>query len=408
MKPTARFALSAFVLLGSTVGCSTSSGTGGSGGGRSANAVTAARNLQPGTVSLPRATPESQGVRSAGIRQFVETANARIDTLHSFMLVRHGKVVAEGWWKPQTPDTSHVMHSLSKSFTSTAIGLAAAEGKLNIDDPVIKFFPEEAPAKPSKNLQAMRIRDLLMMSTGHNGLPVFTPDEPWTKTFLNHPVEFKPGTHFAYNSPGSYMLSAIVQKATGQKVVDYLQPRLFEPLGIKQPVWLESPQGVSTGGWGLYLRTEDIAKFGQLYLQKGKWNGKQLLPESWVVMATARQTSNGSDPARDWDQGYGYQFWRCRHNAYRGDGAFGQICLVMPDQDAVLAITADTRDMQAELNVVWETLLPAMQATALPEDPVEQARLRETIAKLAVPADHKENPIKLPGAATRPATQQVR
>jgi len=355
-------------------------------------------------TSLPRATPESQGVSSAAIRAFIEEADAKVDTMHSVILVRHGKVVAEAWWKPQTSDTPHVMHSLSKSFTSTAIGLAAAEGKLSIDDPVLKFFPEEAPEKPSKNLQSMRIRDLLMMSTGHSTLPVFKPEEPWVKTFLHHPVEFKPGTHFVYNSPGSYMLSAIVQKATGQTTLDYLKPRLFEPLGIENPTWLVSPQGVSTGGWGLMLRTEDVAKFGQLYLQKGKWNDKQILTPQWVEMATARQTSNGSDPTRDWDQGYGFQFWRCRHGAYRGDGAFGQFCVVLPEQDAVIAITADTRDMQAELNIVWDKLLPAFSKEPLPENAEEQAKLKNAIAKLAVRPGHKENQIKLPGSpATQPA-----
>ena len=355
---------------------------------------------------LPRATPESQGVSSAGVRAFVEAADANIDTLHGFVLVRHGKVVAEGWWSPQTADTPHVMHSLSKSFTSTAVGLAVAEGKLSIDDPVLKFFPEDAPPKLSKNLQAMRVRDLLTMSTGHQTEPKFNADEPWTKTFLAHPVEFKPGTHFLYNSPGSYMLSAIVQKVTGQTVREYLLPRLFEPLGIKEPNWMTSPQGISTGGWGLELRTEDVAKFGLLYLQKGMWKGKQIVPAEWVAQATARQMSNGSDPTKDWDQGYGFQFWRCRHGAFRGDGAFGQFCLVMPEQDAVLAITADTGDMQAELNVVWDKLLPAMaSADALPENAAELAKFKEVISKLAVRPEHKDRVLKLPGSpATGPAT----
>jgi CubicO group peptidase (beta-lactamase class C family) len=180
------------------------------------------------------------------------------------------------------------------------------------------------------------------------------------------------------------MLSAIVQKVTGQTVLDYLRPRLFEPLGIENPEWGSSPQGVTFGGWGLKIRTEDIARFGQLYLQKGKWEGKQLLPASWIEQATAKQVSNGSDPARDWDQGYGFQFWRCRHGAYRGDGANGQFCIVMPELDAVIAITADTRDMQAELNVVWDHLLPAFHPGRLPADKREQARLRQSLAGLAV------------------------
>ena len=348
---------------------------------------------------LPRSTAESQGVSSAGVRAFVEAADKQVDTMHSFMLVRHGHVVAEGWWQPAAADKPHVLYSLSKSFCSTAVGLAAAEGKLSADDPVVKFFPDDVPANPSDKLKAMRVHDLLTMSTGHQTEPKLTSDVPWVKSFLTHPVEHKPGSHFLYNSAGTYMCSAIVQKVTGETVLDYLRPRLFEPLGIEGAEWSTSPQGISAGGWGLFLKTEDIAKFGQLFLQKGKWNGKQIVPESWVAQATAKQVSNGSSPASDWDQGYGFQFWCCRHGAYRGDGAFGQFCLVLPEQDAVVAITADTKDMQAQLNVVWEKLLPAFQSAALPDNADEQAKLKQTLAGLAVRAGHVENVIKLPGTA---------
>ncbi len=346
---------------------------------------------------LPRSSPEAQGVASAGVREFVEVADKQVDTMHSFMLVRHGQVVAEGWWKPEAADKPHVLYSLSKSFTSTAVGLAVAEGKLSIDDPVLTFFPDDAPAPPSDKLKAMRVRDLLTMSTGHQTEPKLTAEETWVKSFLAHPVEHKPGAHFLYNSAGTYMCSAIVQKVTGATVLDYLRPRLFEPLGIEGAEWSTSPQGISAGGWGLFLKTEDIAKFGQLYLQKGQWNGKQLVPAAWVEQATAKQVSNGSDPTKDWDQGYGFQFWRCRHGAYRGDGAFGQFCLVLPEQDAVVAITADTKDMQAEINIVWEKLLPALQKDALPANADEEAKLRQTLANLAVRDGHTTNVIKLPG-----------
>ncbi len=304
--------------------------------------------------------------------------------MHSFMLVRHGRVIAEGWWKPEAAEKPHVMHSLSKSFTSTAVGLAVAEGKLSVDDLVLKFFPESAPAEPAEKLKAMRVRDLLTMTSGHETEVKYSTNAPWVETFLAHPVPHKPGTHFRYNTPGSYMLSAIVQKVTGQTVLEYLRPRLFEPLGIENPEWGSSPQGVSFGGWGLKIRTEDIAKFGQLYLQKGKWNSRQIVPQDWVELATTKQVSNGSDPTKDWDQGYGFQFWRCRHNAFRGDGANGQFCIVLPDQDAVVAITADTRDMQAELNVVWDKLLPAFHDKRLRADRQEQVKLKETLSNLVV------------------------
>ena len=226
--------------------------------------------------ALPRSTPERQGISSATILAFVEQADSEIDAMHSFMLVRHGYVVAEGWWNPYDATTPHMLYSLSKSFTATAVGLAIAEGQLSLDDEVLKFFPADSPEQPSDNLRSMRVRDLLRMNAGHQTEAELWPwwdqpttattDERWTKTFLAHPVPLKPGTHFLYNSPATYMLSAIVQKVTGMTVLEYLRPRLFEPLGIENPIWLPSPQGITVGAVGLLIRTEDIARFGQLYL----------------------------------------------------------------------------------------------------------------------------------------------
>jgi CubicO group peptidase (beta-lactamase class C family) len=263
-----------------------------------------------GPPALPRSTPEAQGIPSSALLAFVESAEKQIDALHSLMVLRHGQVVAEGWWEPYRRDDPHVLFSLSKSFTSTGVGLAIAEGRLSLDDTVLSFFPEDAPAEPSDNLKAMRVRDLLAMSTGHHAdvLEKFRFDDPDlspTRAFLALPVAHKPGTHFVYNTPASYMLSAIVQKVTGATLLDYLRPRLFEPLGIRSPRWDATPQGVSLGGFGLSVTTEDIARFGQLYLQKGTWDGKRVVPAEWVAAATSRQASNGSNPASDWDQGYG-------------------------------------------------------------------------------------------------------
>lgn len=342
--------------------------------------------------ALPRSTPEQQGISSSAILAFVEAADREIDAMHSFMLVRHGQVVAEGWWAPYDAKTPHVLYSLSKSFTSTAVGLAIAEGKLSLDDEVLKFFPEDAPAQPSANLRSMRVRDLLRMSTGHQTEAPLRSDGPespmrgqsWTKKFLAHPVPFKPGTHFLYNSPATYMLSAIVQKVTGMTVLDYLRPKLFDPLGFENPSWVTSPQGITAGAYGLLARTEEIASFGQLYLQKGTWKGRQLIPAAWIEEATAMQTSNGSSPKSDWDQGYGYQFWRCRHGLYRGDGAFGQYCIVMPELDAVVAITSGVRDMQSVMNLVWEKLMPAMKPQAMPEDQASRRKLESKLASLTL------------------------
>lgn len=338
---------------------------------------------------LPRSTPEKQGISSSAILEFVEAAGRQIDALHSVMIVRHGHVVAEGWWSPYGPGTPHMMFSLSKSFTATAVGLAIAEGRISLDDPVLKFFATDAPTEPSANLKAMRIRDLLSMSTGHHTEDLqkfsFQTNEVLTRAFLALPVAHKPGTHFLYNTPATYMCSAIVQQVSGQTVLDYLRSRLFEPLGIENPTWSASPQGISHGGYGLNVKTEDIARFGQLYLQKGRWQGRQLVPPAWVEAATARQTSNGSSPTSDWEQGYGYQFWRSRHGSYRGDGAYGQFCFVLPEQDAVIAITSGTRDMQGVMNLVWTNLLPAMQPRPIRADLKARIQLEEKLARLVLP-----------------------
>lgn len=346
---------------------------------------------------LPRSAPERQGVSSPALQKLVEELTYRDLGLHGIMIVRHGQVIAEGWWTPYAAKEPHTLYSLSKSFTSTAIGMAQAEGRLSIDDPVLKFFPEDAPAAPSDKLRAMRIRDLLMMSTGQHAEDIdkvgYFGEVPPEKQFLAMPVHHKPGTLFYYNTPASYMLSAIIQKVTGQTTLDYLKPRLFDPLGIEQPMWERSERGVSLGGFGLHLPTEAIAKFGQLYLQRGEWQGRRLLPAEWVDVATSRQASNGSDPTSDWDQGYGYQFWRCRPGFYRGDGAFGQFCIVMPQYDTVVAINSGSANMGGIMSLLWEKLLPELRPEALPENPEASARLQNALGSLRIPV-----PMTLNGA----------
>lgn len=342
-----------------------------------------------GLSSLPRSAPGRQGVSADAVRAFVQEIEAANLELHSFMLLRHGYVVAEGWWSPYAPQYPHMLYSLSKSFTSTAAGMLAAEGKLSLEATVASFFPDDLPATVNDNLAGMRVRHLLTMTSGHSqdtlGTIFSREDGNWGRGFLSQPVEHVPGLHFVYNSGATYMVSAIVQKITGQRLLDYLQPRLFAPLGIVGATWETCPRGINTGGWGLMVKTEDIARFGQLYLQKGVWNGKRLLPEEWVLAATSAQVPNG-DPASgsDWNQGYGYQFWRCRHGAYRGDGAFGQYCVVMPQQDAVLAITSGVGDMQAVLNMVWKHLLPAMKPEPLPEQSAKAGSLRRFLNGLTI------------------------
>lgn len=357
------------------------------------------------TFSLPRSTPEIEGVSSKKIIEFLDAIEKTKNEMHSIMIVRHGKVIAEGWWDPYSPELKHTLYSLSKSFTSTAIGFAVAEKKITVNDKVVSFFPDKLPDTVNANLQALTIKDLLTMSAGQSpepqAVPVFSDD--WVKGFLAAPIVNRPGSVFLYNSIATYMLSAIVQKVTGQKVIDYLTPRLFKPLGIEGMDWETDPKGIDVGGWGLRLKTEDIAKMGLLFLQKGKWMGKQIIPAAWVEEATTFKIDNAPGMSQerkdssDWRQGYCYQFWRCRHNAYRGDGAFGQYMIVMPEQDAVIAITSETPNMQDELNLVWEYLLPAMTperaSMSMNDAMVLQKRL--ALLRLPLPADGlKETELK--------------
>ena len=337
-------------------------------------------------AQLETGMPEAQGIPSSAIIKWLDNVEQDCDALHSFVLVRHGKNIAEGSWSPYEKDRPHMLYSLSKSFTSTAIGIAVDEGRLSLDDKVVSFFPDKLPAQVGEILSRMRVRDLLCMGSGNKNdtFPAMKsePEGDWVKVFLSQPVEHEPGTYFRYNTGATYMLSAILQKTTGQNLLDYLTPRLFVPLGIQNATWETSAQGIKTGGYGLKVKTRDIAALGQLYLQKGAWNDKKLLSEKWVGMATSKQISNGDKPDSDWSQGYGFQFWRCRHNAYRGDGAFGQYCVVMPDQDAVLAITSGLGDMQKVLNTVWTHLLPAMRSEPLASDTETRTRLTDKLASL--------------------------
>jgi CubicO group peptidase (beta-lactamase class C family) len=324
---------------------------------------------------LKRSKPEQQGVKSGAILDFINAVEQRRtqdmdQDFHSFMLLRHGYVITEGWWDPYQKDLPHMLFSLSKSFTSTAIGFAVSEGLLKVEDYVVSYFKEECP-NPTGYLAQMRIKHLLSMSTGHivDTTDFFErkADGNWVKAFLGVPVEKEPGTHFLYNTGATYMLSVIIQKITGLTLLEYLRPRLFEPLGIRKQTWEMCPMGYNTGGFGLNVTTEDIAKFGQLYLDQGMYCGKQILPKEWIEEATGYQVDNGSNSNSDWCQGYGYQFWRCRHDAYRGDGAFGQYCIVIPKLDVVIAITGGMKDMQLPLDILWEQLLPGITEEELPE-----------------------------------------
>jgi CubicO group peptidase (beta-lactamase class C family) len=355
-----------------------------------------AGNEPPVGKELPRSTPEAEGVSSQSILNFLDAVEETGQELHSFMYLRHGKVIAEGWWDPYGPDLKHTLYSTSKSFTSTAIGFAVSEGLLSVDDKVISFFPESLPDTVSDNLAAMTVQHLLTMGAGQEpplDLRTIGDVQNWVEAFLSYPVVHEPGTEFEYNSVATYMLSAIITKVTGESMLDYLKPRLFDPLQIEGMDWEVDPEGiVNSGGWGLRLKTEDMAKFGQLYLQKGKWNGEQLLPEAWIEEASAKhidQAPGLSEKERvgnDWVQGYGYKFWRSQHGAYRADGAFGQLIIIFPAQEVVVAVTAELGNMQNEMNLVWNHLLPGMSEKALQPETEKYGELMQRLDRLSLPA----------------------
>lgn len=355
-----------------------------------------------GTLSaeMENATPESQGVSSRAILNWIDACEKKFDgvkegRIHGFTIVRHGKVIASGSWQPfDTLKTSHQLWSHSKAFTSTAIGFLVDEGKLKLDEKLVDIFPEDLPAKVSGNLAKLRVRDCLTMNAGKAPHVLGNSPESWKKVFFRQPFLYEPGTRFWYDSDATFMLAAIVEKRSGRSLMDYLHSRLFSKIGITTARSGVSPEGIACGGWGMMMTTPDLARFGQFYLQKGRWGARQLLSTNWIDQATSRQTWSGNivlDEKRlasgnDWQQGYGFQFWRCRHNCYRADGAAGQFTIVMPESDAVVSIHAGVNDTQGELDLVWDYLLPAMKKAPLPEDPVAYDALVKRCAALKVPA----------------------
>ncbi len=339
--------------------------------------------------SLPRSTPVDQQVDPAAILAFLDALDERPDIeMHSLMVVRHGQVAAEGWWAPYSAGRPHLLYSLSKSFTSTAAAFAQAEGLLDLDDAVVQHFGEFAEEITDPRTRSVKIRHVAAMASGHTRemLPEALGrdrDEP-VRGFLLIPPDREPGTVFAYSQPCTYTLASIIQRNAGMPLTRYLRPRLLDPLGIGHVGWHTFPPGREQGFSGLHARTEDIAKLGLLYLQRGRWEGTQLIDERWVAEATSQQVANPDEPNPDWRQGYGFQFWMARHG-YRGDGAFGQFCVILPEQDTVIATTAYTLDMQAILDAMWDHLLPGL-GTISPDPGPAQDQLTARLAGLELPA----------------------
>lgn len=342
------------------------------------------------TQPLERATPESAGIASAAIERFLDALEASGAEMHGLMIIRSGKVAAEGWWAPYAPGIRHGCQSLTKTYAATAVGLAYDEGLVRLDDRVVDILPEYLPANPSELLRQMTVRDVLRMGTGMVTMP-HLGDPDWLQQFFATPVVHAPGTAFYYNSAGSSLLGAIVRKLTGQGLIDYMTPRLFDVIGIDAAnlKWLRHADGLENGGGGLFATTEDNARLALLYLQQGVWDGRQVLSREWVREATRLQLESREDPGiPDCRLGYGFQLWMCRpQGVYRFDGAFGQYAIVFPELEMVVAIneTASYPDgVQRTLDIVWDVLLPSVGAP-LPEDRAACAALRDRLSRLALP-----------------------
>ncbi|MFJ5558626.1 serine hydrolase domain-containing protein [Streptomyces sp. NPDC093250] len=342
---------------------------------------------------LPTADPAAQGVDASGVHAFLDALEADPDIEpHSLMILRHGHLVAAGWWAPYTARRPHLLYSLSKSFTATAAALAEAEGLIDFDAPVLSYFPEFEADITDPRSRAMLVRHVASMASGHEDETVDAtygtdPHEP-VRGFLLQPPQRDPGTVFAYNQPCTYTLGAIVQRVTGQTLTAYLRPRLFDPLGIGETLWQRDRTGREIGFSGLHAATDAVARLGQLYLDDGVWRGERLLPEGWVARASHRHIPTAGatlvGDRQDSIRGYGYQFWMSRHG-FRGDGAYGQFCIVLPEHDAVIAATSGTERMQEYLDLVWQHLLPAFRPGPLTGRDDADTALRERLDALALP-----------------------
>ena len=358
-----------------------------------------------------RVTPEAVGIPSASIEWLLDRLEEGWTEPHGLMIMRHGKVCAEGWWAPYAPGVRHGLQSHTKTYAATAVGIAYTEGLLKLTDRIVDIFRDEIPENPSENLQKLTVRDVLCMGCGMDTMP--RPSKDWIREFLATPVNHVPGTTFMYNSTGSTFLGAIVRKLTGLGLHEYLKPRLFDKIGIDADNlrWMTMPDGMEVGGGGLYATTEDNLRLMKLYADGGVWEGERILAEDYVKLATSKQNDSATEravnpPAEDNFVGYGFQIWMCRpKGVYRADGAMGQFTIVFPDRDMLLAITENASGStggampQKALDTIWQWLdsLPAADVQTLPEDPAASAHLARRMQMLALSA-----PRRSPESAMQP------
>lgn len=373
----------------------------------------AQRGFGPRGASLPTSTPSAEGVDALGLLALVDALEAGGHDPHSLLVARHGHVIARGWWAPYAPEHVQLVYSLSKSFTATAVGLLVDEGRLSLDQPVLDLLPPgDLPAgvEVPDRYRRLTLGHCLTMATGHDvegwGPEVLRAaheatgaddgSDPVLAAILATPQEHEPGTAWAYNQIATYLAAGAVRGVTGSSVLSLLRERvlpLLDPSRGADVVWHRTATGRELGFSGIHIGTDAILALAQLYLDHGRWNGSALLSPEWVTTATASTglPNREADPNPDWREGYGCSFWMARHG-YRGDGAYGQYAIVLPEQDLAIAITSETLDMQAVLDLVWDHVLPAVGSEGEQGDELADAALEERLETVAVPTPSSSAP----------------
>ena len=300
-------------------------------------------------------------VSRAAVNDFFSAFQPGADEIHAIEIHRGGQPVLRIAPAPYSCSDKREIYSLSKSFCSTAVGFLVDEGKLDLDARIVDLFPECVPENPQEHLLHMKVRHVMSMNSGHAGcaMPAMIRTEDEIRSFMEQPIPFEPGTHFAYNTGATLMLSHIVEKISGMKLLDFLTWKLFMPLGISDIRWNSTPDGANEGGVGIHVSVDDISKLGLLYLNRGVWNGTRLLSEKWVAEATSPISDNSMNGSPDWCSGYGFQFWVNAREGFRGDGAYGQLCVVLPERDMVIAVQTELGDMQREIDRIMD-LVPRL------------------------------------------------
>lgn len=342
---------------------------------------------------LPHDTPENLGIPSGAIRGFYDTLRNESMCMHGVLLLRHGRIASEAYWKPFDYDSLHRMYSCSKSFVSVAVGCLAAEGKLDLDDPVVKFFPDKAPKALHPYIAQTTLRDLLKMATPHRfGKVTYRPEAPdWAATFFDTPPTHLPGKIFSYDTTATVMLTILAERIAGMPFLEYLRPRLFEPMGCSPDMdCIETPDGYSWGGSGVLCTARDFAKFALVCMREGRHNGQQLLPSAYLLQAVSRQIdTQEAESMQEKVQGYGYQFWRISHNGFACLGMGGQFAICLPEKDFILITTADTQGVPTAsatiFNALWKEVYPYLSDHPLPADPAAQVLLKEDLRDLSLP-----------------------